>query len=139
MSLERFHALCANLCELFGAATPDSATQDPKGYTMSIELDGLEVSVLHVESAGDAVVLTAQLGTVQEADEDRAHRAMLEANFLMIGQPFTPSFSRDPATGRFFIHYARPLADWTGSDLYQAVMRMAHVRRKWQGIAAGSP
>lgn len=104
---------------------------------MSIEFDGMQVSVLHVESAGDAVILIAQLGTVQEADEHRAHRAMLEANFLMIGQPFTPNFSRDPATGRLFIHYARPLADWTGSDLYRTVMRMAHVRRKWQDIVAG--
>ena len=138
MSLERFHSLCAGLCELFGAATTDSADQTGKGNTMSIEFDGLQVSVVHVESAGDAVVLMAQLGTVQEPDVHRVHRASLEANFLMIGQPFTPSFSRDPATGQFFIHHARPLADWTASDLYQTVMRMAQVRGKWQGIVAGS-
>lgn len=132
MAIANFDELCKGLSEIAGV-TPPPLEADKQGIiAFSVHLHEVAVSVAHApqSSPGCAFVLI-EFGKVPEGRELAAWTALLDANFLMMGES-APCFSRNPATGQVLLQYAYPFDRATALDLYQGIVKMVDIARRWR-------
>lgn len=132
MAIANFDELCKGLSEIAGV-TPPALEADEQGIiAFSVHLHDVAVSVAHApqSSPGCAFVLI-EFGEVPKDSEIAAWTALLDANFLMMGES-APCFSRNPATGQVLLQYAYPFDTATALDLYQGIVKMVDIARRWR-------
>jgi len=132
LAIANFEELCKGLSEIAGA-TPPALTPDDQGIiAFSVHLHEVAVSVAHApQSAPGCAFVLIEFGEVPKDREQAAWTALLDANFLMMGES-APCFSRNPATGQVLLQYAYPFDKATALDLYQGIVKMVDIARRWR-------
>ncbi len=132
MAVANFTQLCEAFCEIAGVAPP-ALEPDEHGVTaFTASLNDVAVSVAHApESNRDCAFVLVEFGPAPADREQEAMTALMEANFLMLGE-YSPAFSRNPANGDVVLQYAYPFANATALQLYQSVVEMTDLALRWR-------
>ena len=132
MHIPSFDELKISLCEIAGVEPPQLQEDDDGIAAFTLELDGVATSLLQYRGRPDSFILASRLGAVAPADESNASRMLMESNFLMLGEAATPCVGRNPITGDFVLHFTYRLAEASGADVYQTIVRMTELAQEWR-------
>ncbi|BBO59484.1 CesT family type III secretion system chaperone [Mycoavidus sp. B2-EB] len=144
MSVERYESLLGELCQAVGLPDLQHVLE-----TRSIEVEGFDVQLEHIEEDPDAVYLNFHFGTVTAGRTLTVFRLMLEANLLIYAQD-QAQLGLDPDSGGIILIVRVVMTDdVTGDWLADLLTHYAEHGRYWQknifestdemfeGIAAG--
>lgn len=131
MSSADFSALCQALCTQLGVQAPQ-LEPDPLGVVgITVQLQGVDLAVLHTRPTDAFALLLVTFGPLDEDREPGIWRALMDANFLLVG-PDAPAFSRNPVTGEVLLQHVLPLANVDAAQLRVRMVRMAEVALQWR-------
>ncbi len=131
MSSTDFSALCQALCTQLGVQPPE-LEPDPLGVVgFTVQLRGVDLAVLHTRPTDAFTLLLVNFGPLDEDREPGIWRALMDANFLLVG-PDAPAFSRNPVTGEVLLQHVLPLADVDAAQLRARMVHMAEVALQWR-------
>lgn len=132
MTTLHFHELAAQFCIAAGSPIAE-LTPDGEGViSFSVVVRDVHVAVAHDPIAHAGLVFVyATFGPVPQQRELEICRALLYANLLML-RPTAPAFTRNPDDGQVILRYICPLADLTGSALWDGLQAMVDSALQWR-------
>jgi hypothetical protein len=127
MSDPRYLALVAQFCAVVGLPDVDYVQE-----TGSVEVEGFEVRLEHVERDEDAIYANFHFGTVTAGRTLPIFRLMLEANLLIYAQD-QAQLGIDSDTGSIVLILRLPFEpDFSGADLADLLVHYADHGRYWR-------
>ena len=100
----------------------------------SVEIDGMIVSLVHVEEA-DALALHGLIGDPPPEAEDRFNAMLLKANHMFQGTGGA-TLSQDPQTREYALQRQFPLALMDAATLSTELEKFVNSLERWKGILA---
>lgn len=132
MTISDFHELAAQFCEACASPIPDLSPDGDGVLSFSAVVRDVHVAVAHDTVTHPGLVLVyATFGSVPQQRELEICRALLYANLLML-RPAAPTFTRNPDDGQVILRYISPLADLTGSALWDGLQAMVASALQWR-------
>jgi hypothetical protein len=98
----------------------------------AVEIDGMVVSIVHIEQA-DAIVLHGTVGDAPPEAEGRFAELLLRANHLFDGTEGA-TFSQDAVTKRYALQRLLPLAILDADSLATELERFANALERWKKL-----
>ena len=98
----------------------------------AVEIDGMVVSIVHIEQA-DSVVLHGTVGVAPPEAEGRFAEMLLRANHLFDGTEGA-TFSQDAVTKRYALQRLLPLAILDADSLATELERFANALERWRKL-----
>ncbi len=126
------HALVEQFCSHIGIAAPVLTPDHQGSLAFSTQLREVDFTVTQdpLRHPDDALVLVF-LGQAPEDREVLILRELMNANLLML-QPQSLSFSRNPLTGSILLQYACPLAGASGESLRAGMENLIDTVLAWR-------
>ncbi|MGE0332763.1 MAG: CesT family type III secretion system chaperone [Ramlibacter sp.] len=132
MTISDFHNLAAQFCADCDAPVPDLSPDGDGVLSFSAVVRDVHVAAAHDPVMHPGLVFVyATFGPVPPQHELDICRALLYANLLML-RPAAPVFTRNPDDGQVILRYIRPLADLSGSALWEGVQTMVDSALQWR-------
>jgi hypothetical protein len=126
-----FEALCAGLSKLLQAAAPEVRVDQHGLAALTIESERAVVTIAQHRDTPEHLMVISNIGPVDQDNEVRMLRAVLDANFLLLG-PGSPTFSRNSETGNVLLQYCCPIASCTPESVSTTIGHFAELARRWE-------
>lgn len=127
-----FADICRQVCERFGRPPPETAAPTHGIAAFSLQLDGVDVTLSAQERVPDELLVHVDLGPVPANHAAAAWNALMEANYLLLGDG-GPSFARNIMSGDALLQHAVHLGEEGAVDhLLEALADMVSVALRWR-------
>jgi hypothetical protein len=132
MSDTKFDEIVGALCEAAGLQEPDTVRSKDGIASISLDIGGVSVSLLHVPHVSEHdVVSLVEFGPIPPDQELAAWKELMSVNFLM-RKDGGMSFGRSAEGGEVVLQCAHPMEAVTGPRLLEALVHMSELARKWR-------